>query len=718
MNFDPEFMELLKSELLMPGTMPQTFFREPVLNTLVNLAGGGFAAWCDEHQEAYLVYLDYPQEVLGQLHDCDENEDDCDWDEEEEYCRVAEAQHDSQHQLRETQLWVGTSLIAPNIHADNAYEINTRSTNPTAAYNDHYNNCRRNDVFMTASERINWVTRYAANLGGAARVFAEHQPESLTRLHGGTNFPQPYISTFGQRLDRDPDNYYNPSATFNSRHLVTTDNTEPGTVPFGCMSVMDDFYTNRLIYNYYCYMCNNNYSSTSRPGYKDIPNQWPGTIICLGCVKRRTFFCGRNNNHYTILGRLFGQSAPADHTSLRARDDTTDSLVQRYCLHCANEFLPEQAGRRCPRCSIVCTAESFQQRVYSDIQSNYRPGREDEGDPRNRWCTSCVLMHYALCRTCNTWCDTGYIRTVGNTRICSNCCGNRYIRNYSYKPTPKFFPEPKPKQLYMGLEIEVCCMPGVKPAIWLEQHGLRFDKNFFYIKSDSSLVNGMEIVTHPFTPEWGMENFPATLFDTLVSEQVLFPTHNSSGQHIHVSKDAFTTAHMWKFCMTHWKYKDLIQVIGGRPYDFNSGTFQPGRNQGLNILISTLGLNPLSLSRDENGQALTFAAKELAQKKSWNGVRTVALNFQNEATVELRYPRGTAVGNEILKNIEWVQCVYEFSKMLDVADLADDVLGEPGYLLGFIETNQNRWPHLNDWVTNRIPRPKYFKKNIKSKGDK
>ncbi|NIT79975.1 MAG: hypothetical protein GWO44_24495, partial [Thermoplasmata archaeon] len=98
---------------------------------------------------------------------------------------------------------------------------------------------------------------------------------------------------------------------------------------------------------------------------------------------------------------------------------------------------------------------------------------------------------------------------------------------------------------------------------------------------------------------------------------------------------------------------------------------------------------------------------EIAKKKGKfdNPERYVAVNLRNEYTLELRYMRGGVAPKEIKKNIQWAQALYEFSDYIDLRDVREGALSNPGYLLWWIGENRERFPHLYDWVQKEIPQP-------------
>jgi hypothetical protein len=287
----------------------------------------------------------------------------------------------------------------------------------------------------------------------------------------------------------------------------------------------------------------------------------------------------------------------------------------------------------------------------------------------------------ALCNRCNPWGNVDHITA---------------ILNYTFVPSPLVFhklgkerPAPGAEEpLFLGMELEVCTGLG-KNAAAIEMHkkieeaGLASEVNqgFFYFKQDASLSNGFEMVTHPFTPEWAKENFPFEMFQAAIDEDILYKKHNSAGQHIHVNKKAFTPSHMAKFLFAHERMDDFIAQVGGREKTANYANFDQYTNwskkKGTKVGFAKRG----SYHVGDPGRA--------------------AVNLSNDNTIELRYPSGDINPNAIRKNIQWVDAIFNFSRVLTVADLKE--MHDPGFLIFWLQANKSKYPNLTQTVQRLIP---------------
>jgi hypothetical protein len=303
-------------------------------------------------------------------------------------------------------------------------------------------------------------------------------------------------------------------------------------------------------------------------------------------------------------------------------------------------------------------------------------------------CTSCIDA-YMRCEGCGNWTSWG-----SDDDLCRRCY--RYqeerqiaIHSWDYRPPLVFHPtvpvDPK-KPMYIGMELEVSFGTDRTPhwidylKDWIEPLNKDWKGNdLIYIKGDSSVRNGCEIVTHPMQPRWALRHFPFDAFDKLVTEGGARNSHSSAGTHIHINKEAFTTAHLWKFMQIHFRLPTLLRQLGGRG-DVTYASFK---------------------DRDMASQrkALLEIAKAKGKPQSVYN-RYVAVNLRNEYTIELRYPAGGIKSDHIKKNIQLALALYEYSDYLTVQDIKEGALKEKGAdLLQWIQ--EGEYPELWQWVLDK-----------------
>lgn len=229
---------------------------------------------------------------------------------------------------------------------------------------------------------------------------------------------------------------------------------------------------------------------------------------------------------------------------------------------------------------------------------------------------------------------------------CQSChAENRIIQGYSYKPAPSWLRSSKQTQtvrndtLMMGVELEV--EPNADSIIGVEEFCREiikkiFPKKFLYCKTDSSIRNGIEIVSHPFSYEHFKEN--QELWQKLFEWMFKCRWSGAStrcGGHIHLTKRAFTSLHLHKFIefIMNTSHRQFIEILSERR-SFNYCGFDV---------------------RDMDTKALAKL------KKNLSGKRNSAVNLQPSKTVELRFFSGVSTLKQLNKNIEFVDSLYNYT---------------------------------------------------------
>lgn len=328
-----------------------------------------------------------------------------------------------------------------------------------------------------------------------------------------------------------------------------------------------------------------------------------------------------------------------------------------------------------------------------------------------RYCENCASIEAMTCDGCamrftensgiwyhvtdfgDTFCEECYEEETCDCEACLENQGrNSLIEDWDYQPRWVMHGRKHTMDVgpFFGLEIETSWAQRIQPlpeiTRWANDTGV-LEGDLIYIKTDSSVHNGYEIVTHPMTFEWAMENFPFKAFDKLVTKYNALESEDSCGGHVHINKDSFTNAHLYKFIQFHHRLGDFCELMGGRD----------GGQWG------TLKSNSWKAERKH--------AKSTAMMKFSNTQqRYMGLNFMPEYTVELRYPAGGSSSYLIKKNLQLAHAVWSFTKEVDVALFKEGILDDPGYFLWWLRENTDTYPELNTWVDKHMPQPKSFKK--------
>lgn len=288
-----------------------------------------------------------------------------------------------------------------------------------------------------------------------------------------------------------------------------------------------------------------------------------------------------------------------------------------------------------------------------------------------------------LCANCydnNTWgcqichriysndMETGdFIDGDTSLRVCFNCCerDGHLIKPYDYNPEFKFYKTTNDKKtlLYFGIELEVESSGNNKRSI------IKSFPKFVYVKADSSISDGFEIVSHPMTYRWLKDN--ANKWNKILIRLCKKGYHSfntqTCGMHIHLSKAAFGNFHLYKFMKMFYDNNDFIRYISQR--------------------------NRIKLadwaSVTDSEENIIYKAK---YKTRGHENRHTAINLSRDNSVEIRIFRGTLCLPSFWKNIEFAKALYDFSH-----DFPPDYMNEIKFR-SFIKSKYKEFPNLCNFL--------------------
>ena len=249
-------------------------------------------------------------------------------------------------------------------------------------------------------------------------------------------------------------------------------------------------------------------------------------------------------------------------------------------------------------------------------------------------CQCCYENYYTRCYECDRIVHNDDSYYVDGIDLCYDCNEKhvRVIREYSYKPTPILYGKGK---RYLGVELEV-------------DHGGHEDDNAeelldianqrseqIYIKSDGSLDDGFEIVTHPMSLDYHLNEFCwSEILHRAV--QMGYRSHqtNTCGLHVHVSRAGLGES-----------YEEQEDTISRILYFVE---------QHWNELLKFSRRTESSMNRWAARHGYEHDPKALLDKAKSNHNRYVAVNLCNSKTVEFRLFRGTLRLNTLLATLQLV----------------------------------------------------------------
>lgn len=306
-------------------------------------------------------------------------------------------------------------------------------------------------------------------------------------------------------------------------------------------------------------------------------------------------------------------------------------------------------------------------------------------------CTSCLdsRVEAETLRRCD-WCnrynaDTHYSSTR-DRELCERClnsdwscddCGhevregddhecyrnrNSLIYDYSYKPqSPRFFGE---ADYHFGLEIEVEDIEerGIEQGAKVVLDAL---DDRVYIKHDSSLNDGFEIVSEPHSFN-ELENLNWDFLRTLRSRGYRSWDTNTCGIHVHVSRTAFRNAgkhneaHELRFQKLIYDNANQVRTIAGR-----SSSYAQFQDKG-NLVMKV-----------KHGQSAD---------------RYEAINSQNTATLEVRVFRGSLKKHRILSAVEFIHSAVEYTRFMKIDPKAKQLSWFR--FMGYVLDNQDKYSNF------------------------
>lgn len=275
-----------------------------------------------------------------------------------------------------------------------------------------------------------------------------------------------------------------------------------------------------------------------------------------------------------------------------------------------------------------------------------------EDDGYTSLCSHCYHNHYVCCSNCNALLHEDDAYHLNDEYYCRECYEEErdkchYVHDYGYKPEPIFYGD---GNRYFGVELEIdgAGKDNDYAEELLDIANMRDEH--IYIKSDGSLDDGMELVSHPMTLEYHKDFCWEDVMHKAVS--LGYRSHQTStcGLHIHVNRNSFSENHeeqdkvisrILYFVEHHWN--ELLKFSRRSEYTMNRWAARYGY---------------------EN------SPKAIMDKAKKNCGRYVAVNLCNYNTIEFRLFRGTLKYNTLIATLVLVNKICELSVLMDDNEIA------------------------------------------------
>ena len=280
-------------------------------------------------------------------------------------------------------------------------------------------------------------------------------------------------------------------------------------------------------------------------------------------------------------------------------------------------------------------------------------------------CHHCFENYYNRCEECDRIIHNDDAYEYDDCYYCHECYQNirrnAPIHEYGYKPTPIFYGD---SNRYFGVELEI---DGAGKDDDYAEELLTIangSDEHIYIKSDGSLDDGMEIVTHPMTLEFHKD----FCWNEIMKKAVYlgYRSHQTStcGLHVHVNKDSLADdceeqdeviSRILYFVEHHWN--EMLKFSRRSEYAMNRWAARYGY---------------------EN------SPKAIMDKAKKNYGRYVAVNLCNYHTIEFRLFRGTLKYNTLIATLELVNKICELAVLMNDDEIAK--LSWSEFVAGITET--------------------------------
>ena len=297
--------------------------------------------------------------------------------------------------------------------------------------------------------------------------------------------------------------------------------------------------------------------------------------------------------------------------------------------------------------------------LCDDCKEYYSEDNIHSDEYGHHLCNECYNVEYCTCQNCEEIVHVDNIYVVENREYSNYYCQDCYIEftnrlhDYSYKPTPLFFHSTDERRvrttnfLFMGVELEVDNGSSIGESVKYIQS----DCDWIYCKEDSSLSNGIEIVTHPCTLKFHMEQKYESLFDWLTKKEWKSEDTSTCGLHVHINKD---------YLGSTIEVQDLniakIMLIMDRLWNKGIVNFTRRKNEELNRWAKRCTIEGIEYE--------SLSGKDIINKSKVykEGDRYYALNLNNKDTIEFRLFKGTLKYTTFIGTLQFISNLVHYAK--------------------------------------------------------
>ena len=371
--------------------------------------------------------------------------------------------------------------------------------------------------------------------------------------------------------------------------------------------------------------------------------------------------------------------------------DTIDGVV---CDSCSTDYV---------ECAFCGQQDHTDFAVYADTSNNWYCRNHDhmvsscdhcgttvdhqQGDDYGDGCGLVLCMycrdhHYVECHDCG---DLVYDSdAVWSDRHDAHFCEYHAptandVESYNYRPCFRIFGRQFPANrtaTTFGVELEV----EYKNANEADVNGLLRtmwgDEDVTFLKSDGSLSDGVEAVSHPMTLDFARRRINHEALASLSSLGVRSWNTTTCGLHIHIGRDTFRNhSHLARFMILFTRSKQQIIALAGRD-----------SSQWANFELGY-------------GESMV----KQAAKKEFPATRYRAINLTNDDTVEIRVFRGSLNPHTIIAHMELLSAMIEYTREnRQLVGISTSLMWES--FRGWLHIKRNEYPAAQNRCVNRTDR--------------
>lgn len=320
------------------------------------------------------------------------------------------------------------------------------------------------------------------------------------------------------------------------------------------------------------------------------------------------------------------------------------------CTECGEIIWQEDA--RVVNDEILCD-ECFEKNYFhcAGCGNDFPVEESNEAPNGDNYCGDCFNETCDSCQECGeiVWRDDIIYNEEDDEYLCSECDSNRtrILNSHDYKPSPVFLKKHNENNpLFIGFELEIECGRDRDENDEAEDLKSKMKvlniEEYFYLKTDGSLSNGFEIVSHPFSQLFYKNLKMKSLLEYLSKQGYTSHDNGNCGLHFHIDRKYFTISEINRLKIFFSLNKKKIFKLSRREVEENINRW----------------------ARIED----LLPAEIFGYGVHSSDSRYVAVNVTSK-TVEIRIFRGTLNNKTFLNSLKLIYAIIDFIKQTSSANL-------------------------------------------------